>query len=56
MNILKEEELYIFEDRVLKLIKVKYHNRKEGSKLRPVLKLLSQEELNNLLMKGGLKE
>ena len=54
---LKENELYIFEGRVLRLQKRPFHNRKEGGEfLRVFLTLLKQDELNKLIVKERKNE
>lgn len=51
MNNLNLNELYIFENRVYRLVKKPFHNNNpNGIKLRPLLILVKQDELNKLLI------
>ena len=57
---LKLNDIVVFEDRIFRVEKRKFHNRdKNANNLRAVLILLKSEELTKMtlnLLKGGLRE
>jgi len=57
MKKLKINELIILENKFYRIVKSKYHNRSlRGGGMRVILKLLREKELNDLILKGGLKQ
>jgi len=58
LTTLKENELYIFDGKILRLIKSPFNKSNNEKGLRPILKQLKQGELNKILieLKGGVKE
>lgn len=50
---LKNKDLIIFEDRVLKVVKVPYSKGKGKQGMRVILKLLDKKELNDIVLKGS---
>jgi len=56
---LKVNEIYIFENSLLKLVKLPFNKNNQEQGLHPILKQLTKEELSLLIinnkLKGGLK-
>lgn len=50
---LKENEYYIFEGKILKLVKLPFNKNNQQQGLRPILKQLSKEELNLMIIERG---
>ena len=49
-------DIVILENRIYQVYKSQYADRKTGKGIMARLKLLTNQELNNLILKGGLKE
>lgn len=47
---LQENELYVFEGKILRLVKLPFNKNNQQQGLRPILKQLNKEELNQLII------